>query len=275
MRILAIPTLALALLLASPAAALAKPSASGPTAPTPTGNDVSYPQCKGTLPSGQAFGIVGINGGKASNTNPCFAKQWKWALGSTGKTNQPPAQLYVNTANPGDVLQQYAVTDWPTSGPSPYGDCVPTTGNYLNTTDSIQCSYVYGYQRAQDDVTYIRSQGVTTPEAYNYFLDVEYANSWTNDPAKNSAALEGMVAYFKSLSATVTVGVYASSNDWANIGFTAGSTGNLANLPNWVPGATTLTGAQANCTHATLLGNGYVSITQYVSHNLDYDYSCQ
>jgi hypothetical protein len=39
------------------------------TGSTPTGNDVSYPQCGHTLPSGQAFGIVAVNEGVANTTN--------------------------------------------------------------------------------------------------------------------------------------------------------------------------------------------------------------
>ena len=38
----------------------------------PTGADVSYPQCGGALPFGQAFGVVGVNGGRASSRNPCL-----------------------------------------------------------------------------------------------------------------------------------------------------------------------------------------------------------
>ena len=37
---------------------------------TPTGNDVSYPQCGKKLPSGQAFGIVGVNDGTREYNEP-------------------------------------------------------------------------------------------------------------------------------------------------------------------------------------------------------------
>jgi hypothetical protein len=52
-----------------------------------------------------------VNGGKASNFNPCFSSEWVWAETSTEGTSQAPAQLYVNTGNPGDVLAQYNVMD--------------------------------------------------------------------------------------------------------------------------------------------------------------------
>jgi len=70
------------------------------TSVTPTGNDISYPQCGGSYPSGQAFAIVGVNGGKASNFNSCFLSEWSWAQSSKGGTTQAPAQLYINTGNP-------------------------------------------------------------------------------------------------------------------------------------------------------------------------------
>src|SRR3954452_12155896 len=100
-----------AFIFSSGATALAAKPAPGPApAPTPTGNDISWPQCGKALPKGQAFGIVGVNGGKATTTNPCLTSQLNWAAGSTGQaTDQPKVQVYVNTANPGEVLEQYAV----------------------------------------------------------------------------------------------------------------------------------------------------------------------
>src|ERR1700716_3615906 len=55
-----------------------------------TGYDVSYPQCPGLVvaPDG-AFGIVGVNGGKAFTYNPCLSREYKAAP-------RPPS-LYINT----------------------------------------------------------------------------------------------------------------------------------------------------------------------------------
>src|SRR2546427_4681182 len=104
MRRLVVFAVAVGLTFTPAMAAQARPSAS------PTGNDISYPQCGKTYPSGQAFAIVGVNGGKASNFNGCFNSEWSWAQTSRGGTSQAPAQLYINTGNPGDVLAQYNVT---------------------------------------------------------------------------------------------------------------------------------------------------------------------
>ena len=160
--------------------ALARPSA------TLAGNDISFPQCGKTYPSGQAFAIVGVNGGKASTFNPCFSSEWGWAQTSTGVvTSQAPAQLYVNTGNPGDVLAHYNVTDWPTSSDprtDPYGTCSGTW------TDDLPCSWQYGYERALADITVVGAAG-----GKKWWPDIETANSWTSDSAKNQASLEGMV----------------------------------------------------------------------------------
>src|SRR3954470_21778159 len=83
------------------------------------GYDVSYPQCGTTLPTDQAFGIVGVNGGLATTANPCLGSQLAWAWRSSGAvTTQPKAQVYLNTANPGQIRNQ--VTTWPHEGATPY-----------------------------------------------------------------------------------------------------------------------------------------------------------
>ena len=81
------------------------------------GADVSHPQCGRPLPTGQAFAVVGVNGGTATTTNPCLAEQLAWAAGSTGATVHDDVQLYVNTANPGPA------GTWPLSGENRYGAC--------------------------------------------------------------------------------------------------------------------------------------------------------
>jgi hypothetical protein len=232
------------------------------TPATPTGNDISYPQCGRAYPSGQAFAVVGVNGGKASNVNSCFASEWSWAQTSKGGTRQAPAQLYINTGNPGDVLAQYDVTDWPTTSIAAdrYGTCNGTW------TDDLPCSWEYGYERAAADLNAVGSA------AWKWWLDIETSNSWTSDPRKNQAALEGMVYAIEQ--AGGTVGIYASSGSWSALFGSVAAASPLYSLPEWRPGAKTLSKAQSDCSLAPFEGNGTIEITQYVSTNLDYDYSC-
>ena len=46
--------------------------ASGASAATSTGFDISYPQCNGSFPTGGSYGIVGVNGGRVLLVNPCL-----------------------------------------------------------------------------------------------------------------------------------------------------------------------------------------------------------
>lgn len=83
---------------ATPALA-AKPSGGGGgRGSVATGDDVSHPQCGGSLPSAPALGIVGVNDGLANNLNPCFGtsasypiysqSELYWAVASaTGSTS--------------------------------------------------------------------------------------------------------------------------------------------------------------------------------------------
>src|SRR3712207_2276775 len=92
--------------LAAAAAVLALPGTAS-AAYTTVGYDVSHPQCDTSLPRDRAFAIIGVNGGLSTRANPCLAEQLTWAWNSSGSVPaQPKAQVYLNTANPGELLTQ-------------------------------------------------------------------------------------------------------------------------------------------------------------------------
>lgn len=238
----------------------AKPSAGSPSL---LGNDISWPQCGKTLPKDQAFGIVGVNGGLANNTNPCLATQLAWANQSKGGTGQPLVSLYVNTANPG-----HEGSWWPSSNVyggssiyNPYGTC--------NGEVTPACAYIYGYAKATDNATI---RGVSNPSSYIWWLDVETINTWQADKAANAADLEGMVAYYHSVGAEV--GLYSTSYQWNLIVGTVAPESNLNNLRSWLAGARSESNAKDFCTKAPLTTGSPVTLTQFISRNLDYNYSC-
>lgn len=247
-----------------------------PTPVTKLGNDVSYPQCGQVLPSGAGFGIVGIDDGIATTTNPCLSTELLWAEQSLGTQNQAKVQLYVNTGNPGTAGQ------WPSSNTDPAGN---NTSNPYGTCDGSvndACSWQYGWNRAVDDVQNkfipaAQSAGVdANPGDYPLWLDVETANSWNSgsDAAleQNRVDLEAMVTYFQSRG--ITVGIYSTSYMWSTIVGSVPSSSNLNGLRTWLPGATDQSSAQSNCSSSSLTSGGSVTITQYTANNFDYDYSC-
>jgi len=275
------------------------------------GNDISFPQCGKALPTTQAYGIVGVNGGTANKTNVCLAEQLQWAARSAGNNpNQPRVQLYVNTGNPGEVLEQYAVDTWPTNNVdprgtdsvtganasgvidpnkvSPHGACTPTAGSYRESTNDKACSWQYGWNRAVVTVDErfkpaAASVGHSTnPTDYKWWLDVETMNSWqtagnVDATARNAASLEGMKQFYASEGVS-KVGIYSTSYQWnqivGNTLETSTTGANLKGLESWLAGAASATDAKKRCTTLRGLTGGPVIMNQYVSRNLDYNYSC-
>lgn len=247
--------------------------------PTLVGNDISYPQCNKTYPKGQAFGIVGVNGGLANTTNLCLGSQLLWSQNSLGGTNQIKAQLYVNTANPGGLN----TPSWPQNNIDPSGNVTSNPYVTCDGSDSLACAWQYGWNRAVEDVQYrflptAQSAGVNVNTAsYPWWLDVETVNTWKSGSTfslqSNTADLEGMVAYFQSIGAPI--GLYSTSNQWGQIvGSTVSASSNLNGLNNWLPGARSLSSAKSNCSLSPLTAGGKAILTQYVSGQYDYDYSC-
>ena len=265
-----------------PATALAaRPINGGTPKPAPTvemkGYDVSHPQCGKSLPTDHYFGIVGVNGGTATTSNPCLAQQLVWAKSAKTGSNQPKIQLYVNTANPAQD-SSYTWASWPTSSTTgnPYGDCTGTR------TNDLACSWQYGWNRSAETESYFLAQaqiaGISTNTGdYTWWLDVETMNSWqfgsVDAQARNTAAIEGFGAYYESRDADV--GLYSTAVQWAEItGNNISTESNLNGLPNWRPSGSTLANAKKNCSVASLTPGGFISLTQYVVKNLDNNHSC-
>ncbi|GAA3337331.1 hypothetical protein GCM10017714_03930 [Curtobacterium pusillum] len=243
------------------------------------GADVSWPQGGSTsgYPTGQAFGVVGVNHGLATTTNPYFAQQLAWAQASAGGTSQPKVQLYVNTANPGQAFKDdptLSRASWPTSNvdpggssaPNPYAAC--TTGTAALT--STGCSWMYGWNRAYEDA---QERGVSNPASYRWWLDAETDGSWQKTTTLNRATLEGMTAYFTGIGAQV--GVYSSPSEWTTLFGTVPSTSTLYKLPTWrAIGSATAAQAQAACSAAPYVAGGRTTMVQFVSGGFDRDVSC-
>jgi hypothetical protein len=261
-----------------------------------TGIDVSWPQCGHSLPNGEAFAIVGVNGGLANDYNTCLSTEFSYAQRSTGSTPQAKAQLYLNTADPG-----HGVADWPSpnqpgaygNNPTPDGNCGFASGTTGPGANSTACAYVYGYDMVRGitaateviagDIPDFHS--VTGGQLYNYptWLDVETGNSWlsgSSGRAMNVADLQGMVDSVHAAAAAggitaAPVGIYSTSYQWGQITGTPGSSsGNLWNIPDWIPGARQKSGAVSNCSLPAFTEAGRPTITQWFGHPYDGDYSC-
>ena len=83
------------------------------------------------------------------------------------------------------------------------------------------------------------------PGRYRWWLDVETINSWESSSANNRADLEGMASYFRRIGANV--GIYSTPKQWDPLVGTVRATSPLYRLPDWIPGATTLSRAKKNC----------------------------
>jgi hypothetical protein len=268
-----------------------------------TGNDISFPQCARAFPARPAFGIVGVNGGLPNDLNPCLGPpsshpsyrqaELYWAVAaSTGAASQPKASLYVNTADPGNVHNGAPIADWPKAGVTPYGSCTATRirtrkGTFTVGRNSRACAWRYGYKKAVQDASWVATAAkaidrqkppvtvAASVDRYHWWLDVELENGWrtgASGRAMNVADLQGMIAALKHAGAP-SIGAYSTSFQWTTItGGTRSSSGSLYRIPNWIPGATTRSGARSNC-HLTSFTAGRVVITQWLA-SPDGDYAC-
>ncbi len=259
-----------------------------------------------------SFAIVGVNGGTAATTNPCLGPQLSWADRATTRADsgQPGVQLYLNTANPGEVLEEFEVSTWPTSNVdsrggesftsvdparrNPYGRCTTRPDAYREFSNDLPCSWQYGWNRAMESVDHrfapaAREAGVSDDATdYTWWLDVETMNSWQHAGpdalARNTAAVEGM-KQFLTADGVTQIGLYSTGYQWSQIvgrtlmvpfGATSPAVGgNLLGVMTWLAGAADAAAAQRWCTTAVGLTGGPVVLIQYIVDGLDYNASCR
>jgi hypothetical protein len=245
----------------------------GGSTQSPTGYDISYPQCGRSYPSNVLFGIVGVNDGIVYSPNPCLGtgdgpSELAWAEQYDG---QDGAILYANTADPGPALSSH----WPD------GQASPQPCNTIDNPglDTPECSYDYGWNAAADSYgnavdAYVQLGAIPggatqTPQPNQWWLDVETGNSWEASSTNNVADLQGAVAYFESQGVR-SIGIYASATDWQTI--TGGSTA-FSSLLYWQPGSRRQSTAQSYCGGTGVTG-GPVTYSQYSSGGYDADVRC-
>jgi hypothetical protein len=205
------------------------------------------------------FGIIGVNGGKPFTPNPCLPREFAWALSSTSP-NQAHVGLYMNTANPGPD----ASPNWPPAG--------TTTPRACDGSWSADCAYDYGWHAAQD--AFGRAVGVTGATAaaqYPWWLDVEQANSWSQQMDVNAAAVQGAIDFLQSMKIG-SIGIYSTSADWEALIGPPSNSGPFGALPNWRPGASGLQDAQSWCSRT--VSGGRVKYVQFTVAGFDTDLPC-
>ncbi|MGA7172776.1 MAG: hypothetical protein WCB86_08665 [Candidatus Dormiibacterota bacterium] len=273
-------------LMTTPAKAAVAPAGGPPQAISPyspTGSDVSYPQCGAPLPVDQAFAIVGVNYGLDNSLNPCLREELDWAeFQTTGDSKEPNVSVYLNTGDPGNSYLGEQVTDWPSSGSTPYGSCLPSLASlhYLGPGEvSVPCAYEYGFQKAEQDLFWLQDATVsdglpTAPGNYATWLDVETSNSWESDTDLNVADLQGMTAGLQ-LSGVSVIGIYALPQQWREItgGANALAFSSVPQLQDWILGAGSLHAARAECQKAPFAGAS-IALAQFPLSQFDGDFAC-
>jgi hypothetical protein len=228
------------------------------------GNDVSYPQCGAPLPSGHDFGIVGVDGGKPFDANPCLADQIVWA-----RTAGRPV-YYLNTANPGPKLSSF----WPIGQRSPQL-CTRSRPN------SAGCAFDYGWNAAKDSLARASaaaaSVGAPDVTRTTWWLDVEMHNTWESleygdKPMflrNDTAVLRGMTALLERRGVG-TVGVYSTVHQWQQI--TGGAS--LDRAPVWYAGVGSAQSARTPCSRCWSVTGGPVRLSQFLRTGYAADLRC-
>lgn len=214
--------------------------------PGTRGYDISFPQCHKEYPSPPyTFGIVGVNGGKAFTHNSCLFTEYFWA-----KHAETAPSLYMNLNYPSGETSSFGMSG-------------------CSKDDDACQAYHYGYYAAEDAYRYALLQFATSNM---WWIDIETANTWSDDTLFNNKVLDGTIDFLKS--AYVQTGVYSTKKQWTEImGSSYVPTQNFIEaLPNWIGGAADET-APLFCL-LPFIPKSRVALIQYANDIFDGDYAC-
>ena len=228
-------------------------------------NAVSYP----VNPFG--FVVLGATAGKAFVHNPRMASQFSWARASSAVA--PTIYLNVNAAYGSTATLANMST--PKACDVLFGATTTSAlsgGTFPEPT--ICASYNYGYNTAKDAYAY--ASNLTYAAVPIWWLDVEEANSWSDNTAVNDATIQGAIDYLNTQG--IRVGIYSLQYMWRMI---AGSSfvptqrinGKEVAIPSWYPiGIDTRVGAINACvTKDGLFTGSPLWVVQYVESSIAVD----
>lgn len=208
------------------------------------GYDISWPQCDGPYPTGNAgYSIIGVTGGRPFTRNRCLADEWQWV-----RQSGAAGGLYINLATP--------VVGDPRAMDGAAGPC---------TVAELACQ-VWNFSAKNIDtaVAYAGSSGASAPM---WWLDVEGANRWSPYANLNAYAVRAAVAALAKHG--IASGVYSTPRYWREI---TGSAQLL--LPVWVASTTNQLGAPSWCTPAKAFTGGAVWLVQALPGQFDTNFAC-
>lgn len=214
-------------------------------ADTSSGYDVSFPNCDQPLPSSRPdVAIVGVEGGRSFTVNPCLAEEYHWA-----RSADRHYEVYINTSYPAGSTIHRGDT-------GPKGTCRPA--------DWACRAYNYGFNNAEFAFHYAQLQYAV---ADTWWLDVETANSWSDDTALNARVIQGAVDSLRAH--RLLVGVYSIPPMWKTI---AGSY--RVSLPTWIVRLRESVKTPAYCSADNGFGGGGIALVQDEFGSMDQDFLC-
>ncbi len=223
-----------------------------------------------------SFAVVGVTAGKAFTHNARLATEFSWARLSSA--NRPTIYLNLN-APYGSTANAATMTGPHACAALSNGTTTSTSAGGTFPEPTVCGAYNYGYNSAKDAYAYASSKPYVSSSLW--WLDIEDANSWSENPAVNDAVIQGAIDYLNS--AGVRVGLYSVPYMWRAIaggGFMPTESLNDSNtpVPTWFPiGINTQVGAINACrTRASFISGSPVWIIQYEldSTSVDQNIAC-